>query len=57
MSEIEAVAVGRGTRMAHLDTYNFQALGFYERVGYEQFAALADNPVGQSRHFLKKPLS
>jgi hypothetical protein len=57
MSEIEAVAVGRGARMAHLDTYDFQALGFYERVGYEQFAALADNPVGQSRHFLKKPLS
>jgi GNAT superfamily N-acetyltransferase len=42
MREIESAAVGRGVAMAHLDTYDFQALGFYERLGYEQFAELQD---------------
>jgi GNAT superfamily N-acetyltransferase len=56
MREIESAAVRRGAEMAHLDTYDFQALLFYERLGYEQFAALEDYPPGHSRHFLKKHL-
>ncbi len=54
--EIEHAAVRRGAEMAHLDTYDFQALTFYERLGYEQFAALENYPHGHSRHFLKKHL-
>jgi ribosomal protein S18 acetylase RimI-like enzyme len=57
MSEIESAAVRRGAEMAHLDTYDFQALRFYERLGYEQFAELHDYPPGHSRHFLKKRLA
>lgn len=56
MREIESAAVRRGAGLAHLDTYDFQALGFYERLGYEQFAELKDYPHGHSRHFLKKRL-
>jgi GNAT superfamily N-acetyltransferase len=57
MREIESAAVRRGVDMAHLDTYDFQAADFYERLGYEQFAELHDYPPGHSRHFLKKRLS
>jgi GNAT superfamily N-acetyltransferase len=56
MRGIESTAVRRGAKMAHLDTYDFQALQFYERLGYEQFAELQDYPPGNSRHFLRKRL-
>lgn len=57
MHEIEAAALRRGARMAHLDTYDFQARSFYEGLGYEQFAELQDYPPGHSRHFLRKQLA
>jgi hypothetical protein len=37
-----------------LDTYSFQARGFYERLGYAVFGTLDDYPPGQSRIFLHK---
>jgi hypothetical protein len=47
---------GEAPRWPISNTYDFQALLFYERLGYEQFAALEDYPPGHSRHFLKKRL-
>src|SRR5262245_67752 len=32
-----------------LDTFSFQALGFYEKLGYEIFGRLDDYPRGESR--------
>jgi GNAT superfamily N-acetyltransferase len=37
-----------------LDTYEFQARGFYEKLGFEVFGALDDHPIGQKRFFLRK---
>jgi GNAT superfamily N-acetyltransferase len=37
-----------------LDTYEFQARGFYEKLGFEVFGTLDDHPVGQRRFFLRK---
>lgn len=56
MSRIEAAAVGRGAKAAHVDTYDFQALEFYEKLGYTEFGHLDDYPIGHRRHFLTKRL-
>ncbi len=56
MAEAEAEARRRGCRHAHLDTLSFQALPFYERLGYTVFGTLDDLPEGHQRYFLKKAL-
>ena len=40
-----------------LDTYSFQAPGFYERAGFEAFGELPNFPPGYSRIFYRKLLS
>lgn len=54
LGRAEAEAAARGCRNAHLDTFSFQARGFYESLGYEVFGALGDYPPGHSRYFLHK---
>ena len=49
-------AVRRGCRAAHLDTFGFQAPGFYARLGYATFGTLDDFPPGHKRFFLWKRL-
>lgn len=56
MASIEEAAVRRGCHAVHLDTFSFQALGFYEKLGYERFGTLPDYPRGESRYFLWKRL-
>lgn len=56
MTAIEEAARRRGCQAAWLDTFSFQALGFYQRLGYRTFGELADYPPGHVRHFLWKPL-
>jgi predicted acetyltransferase/GNAT superfamily N-acetyltransferase len=53
----EAEAVRRGCRAAVLDTFSFQARGFYERLGYCVFGRLDDCPPGHSRFYLTKRLA
>ncbi|APQ11885.1 GNAT family N-acetyltransferase [Pseudomonas oryzihabitans] len=53
----EAEAISRGCHGAWLDTHEFQARGFYERLGYELFGELADYPPGFARYFLRKALT
>lgn len=52
----EQEARARGCHGAWLDTFEFQARGFYERLGYECFGELGDYPPGYSRFFMKKAL-
>jgi GNAT superfamily N-acetyltransferase len=53
----EEEAVRRGCRGAWLDTFSFQARGFYERLGYAVFGAIEDYPPSHSRFFLSKTLA
>ncbi len=55
LSRAEDEARARGCRAAWVDTFEFQARGFYERLGYRVFGELADYPPGFSRVFLQKP--
>lgn len=52
----EGEALKRGCRRAHLDTFDFQALGFYQDIGYELFGVLDDFPTGHKRFFLQKKI-
>ena len=56
MLEAEAEAIRRGCRAAVLDTFSFQARGFYEKLGYSVFGTLDDYPPGHSRFYLTKRL-
>jgi GNAT superfamily N-acetyltransferase len=52
----EEEARRRGDMHAHLDTFSFQAPGFYEKHGYRVFGELQDFPPAHQRYFLTKPL-
>jgi len=54
MQQAEQEALKRGCRHAHLDTFSFQALGFYQKLGYQIFGVLEDYPAGHTRYFLQK---
>jgi GNAT superfamily N-acetyltransferase len=57
MMEAEAEAIRRGCHAAVLDTFSFQARGFYEKLGYSVFGTLDDYPPGHSRFYLTKRLA
>ena len=52
--EAERVARERGCTGIYLDTLSFQALPFYERLGYVPFATLPGFANGSVKHFLHK---
>ena len=56
LTRAEAIARARGCRGVWLDTFSFQARGFYEKLGYAVFGAVEDHPIGAARYFLKKLL-
>jgi GNAT superfamily N-acetyltransferase len=57
MQLAEQEAVARGCHSAWLDTHEFQARPFYERIGYVCFGELPNYPHGFSRVFMKKTLA
>ena len=50
----EAAAIARGCRGAWLGTFDFQARGFYERLGYTVFGELPGFPPGHTHFELRK---
>lgn len=56
IKEAERRARRHGSHLIHLDTYSFQAPGFYEKQGYRRFGTLSGSPRGESRHFYVKRL-
>jgi len=46
----------RGCRHVFLDTFSFQAPGFYAKQGYTTWAKADGWPLGHSHHFLRKDL-
>jgi len=40
-----------------LETASFEARPFYEKLGYEVFAALEDYPPGHTKFYLRKRLA
>lgn len=52
----EREARARGCHGAWVNTFAWQARGFYQSLGYALFGELPDFPTGCPRHFLQKRL-
>ncbi len=52
----EKEAISRGCRYAKLETFSFQAHGFYEKCGYKVVGELRDFPPGSSFFWMAKEL-
>ena len=52
----EEEAIHRGCKYAQLDTFDFQAKEFYEKLGYEIFGKLDGYKNGHKRFYLNKCL-
>jgi GNAT superfamily N-acetyltransferase len=56
LGQAEEIARQQGCTGVWLDTFEFQARPFYERLGYSVFGELKDHPVGMSQFWLQKRL-
>ena len=56
MACLERDARQRGLIGLHTDTFTFQALPFYQKLGYEVFGELGPYSDGNTRYYLKKRL-
>jgi GNAT superfamily N-acetyltransferase len=56
MREVEQYARRRACHGIYLDTFEYQALPFYEKLGYEQFGVLEGYPPGYRQYHLRKAL-
>lgn len=56
MNAAETLARQKGCTGIWLDTFSFQAPGFYRKLGFIEFGHIADYPPGHQRHFFQKRL-
>jgi GNAT superfamily N-acetyltransferase len=57
LNAVETHAKELGCTFIHLDTFSFQALGFYKKFGYEVFGVIDDYPEENiKRYYIKKKL-
>lgn len=52
----EQKAMNKGIERARLYTFDFQALNFYNKLGYTVYGELKDFPEGHTAYYLKKVL-
>lgn len=57
MAQAEAEAAAAGCQWARLYTYDFQAPGFYEKIGYERWCVMDGYPPGHSQIWYRKRLT
>ena len=57
MRRAEDHAISVGCALAHVETTSWQALRFYDKLGYALMGTLEDRPVGHATHYLTKRLS
>jgi len=50
------IARPRGCIGAMLDTFDFQARGFYEKQGFSVFGELANMPPGHTRYWMRRDI-
>lgn len=55
--EAEAIALERNCHMAYVDTFDFQARGFYQKLNYKEYGSLNGYAKKFERHYLSKALT
>lgn len=56
LTDVENTAKKMGCNISHLDTFDFQAKGLYEKLGYTVFGVLEDCPKGHCHYYMSKNL-
>ncbi|MNJ78333.1 hypothetical protein D3C77_760620 [compost metagenome] len=56
MKMAEDLAREKGCVGIWLDTFDFQAPGFYQKLGFTEFGQLEDFPPGHKRFYFQKRL-
>jgi GNAT superfamily N-acetyltransferase len=56
LQAVEREARKRGCQQIVLESFSFQAPGFYQKLGFETFAILDNHPRGHQHHYLRKGL-
>ncbi|MFJ7281189.1 GNAT family N-acetyltransferase [Pseudomonas sp. NPDC099000] len=56
MRMAEDIAQKKNCTGIWLETFSFQAPGFYQKLGYSEFGRLADYPPGHTRFYYQKSL-
>ena len=54
--EAEREAKNRNCRFISLDTFSFQAPGFYEKLGFEKIGTETDFPKGFEKYYYRKKI-
>ena len=54
LADVEKDFKDNGCNIVLLDTFDWQARGFYEKQGYSVFGTLEDCPKGHCRYYMKK---
>jgi len=54
LSNIEQYAISADINRFKVETASFQALDFYKKLGYQQYASLDNFPIGHTNYYLKK---
>ncbi|WP_422121975.1 GNAT family N-acetyltransferase [Planococcus sp. X10-3] len=57
MAEMEQYARDLNCRLITVETFSFQAPGFYRTWGYREYGVLEDHPAGHSYHYFEKRLT
>jgi ribosomal protein S18 acetylase RimI-like enzyme len=56
LQAVEREALNHGCQQIVLESFSFQAPGFYQKLGFETFAILENHPRGYQHHYLRKGL-
>jgi len=56
MQMAEKLAKEKGCRLLKLDTFDFQAPGFYEKLGFAEFGQVSYYPDGPAKCFFQKEI-
>lgn len=56
LQDVEEEAKSKGSKLVHLDTFDFQAKEFYIKQGYSVFGELDNCPEDHKRYFMSKTL-
>jgi ribosomal protein S18 acetylase RimI-like enzyme len=56
MQQMEQYSRRQQYSLLAVETFSFQAPGFYKKQGFREFGVLEDHPKGHSKHFFEKRL-